>query len=420
LIIKLADFKKIIRENILFETKYKLFNLKEKNVIFNLINETFENINIKYSLYNQNSPGRFFIDVLYECINDISKFNESNIQYYIENICTSLLFLYQQKDVTSKKTTNGIIFKDYIYDFMLNYNKNNYEYSTNTYEKLLFVYQKIQEKSEISGLNRIIEEKNLLKKNKTFYPFNNNIIDGFLVVCPLNMASSIFWARTNWLAEDIVLNNKDDTKWCTARLDSNLFNTYFFSGDNIFYFLPENDISGHNKISLGLKKIITNSGEKIYCNKITSVITSNNTFYLNSKYGETEFEFNDNLKIEINKKTGISLNILNHLEKIMLNIQPIDKMKYFSLIDLNQFKTLTNFNTLAPINHNTGLRDETQIDYIRNIINELLNAYLSREYTSKYNVDLNILDYIEDNIEKWKKYGIFISKSTLENILNFY
>jgi len=146
--------RKIIQESLLLEAKYQLKNLlifKEaiigENNLFDEINNNFIQYGgTQHDLNNPKSAGRFFIDVLFECMEEIKelidagKQNQIDIPDRILTICNYILFLFDQKEVTSRTVRSGQNFKDYILNFMTNYNKEPYPGTKSVYEKLTYVF----------------------------------------------------------------------------------------------------------------------------------------------------------------------------------------------------------------------------------------------------------------------------------------
>jgi len=271
MLIRESILRKLIQETLLLEAVYKQKDLMTLSPeLTNIISQQFELIEPTASLANEKSPGRFFIDILYECMREllgefdpVADANNKRFLEKVENICVQLIILFQQKEVTSSTVQTGETFKDYIYSFMLKPK----DFLVKDYEdrpiidmitKLRYVYNNVMNRSKISGPERIMKFKEIIKRKDTFYPFGKDLADGkYLVVCPLNVMSSIFWARTNANAQEIILKKQDDIGWCTARFTGgNLFNGYFIAGGtNLFYFLPVDDIAGREKFCVGITKI---------------------------------------------------------------------------------------------------------------------------------------------------------------------
>ena len=447
--------RKFIQESILLEAKFQLKNLlifKETKIdesnLFDEINNKFIQIGGKqHDLNNPKSAGRFFIDVLFECMEEINeiiddgKQNQIDIPDRILTICNYILFLFTQKETTSKSVQSGQTFKDYILNFMTYYNKTSYPGTTNIYEKLQYVFQKLNEKAIVSSIDSLLKEKNYIKSEKeTLYPFGKDtIIDGYKVVCPLSIRSSIFWARTNWLGEDIVLRAQEDISWCTARFKGgNMFNSYFIGGGtNLFYFLPEDDLKGTNKFCIGItkiKKIKKDSELSKEDKKKKDELDAedykvweyeqwksnpNDWEYTLNVGGHTTVDFhnspildgqnNDFTSKEIKNKIKNALqisneNILIQLEKEMSEREPVDNEKYVSLLDVEQFAAATNIDNLAPINPITGKRDTASLEQISQSVENVINTYASKIYKVKGLVpDTKIVNYIDKNYLYWQK-----------------
>jgi hypothetical protein len=453
--------KQLIQKSLLLEAKYQFRNLLifketiigEKN-LFDEINNTFiQNGGSQHDLNNPKSAGRFFIDVLFECMEEINEIIDAGQQNQIDipdrviTICNYILFLFDQKEVTSRNVRSGQTFKDYILNFMTNYNKESYQGATTVYEKLTYVFIRINEYHSVSSINSIQKERNYIKSEKeTFYPFGKDkIVDGYKVVMPLTTRSSIFWARTNWLGEDIVLPSQDDISWCTARLKGgNMFNIYFVGdGTNLFYFLPEGDVGGTEKFCIGIskRKEISENAKlskdanrkkdtlsrddynvweyeqwkkrpedwkfKLYVGGHTTVGFDNEPIFDSSDKENTDVS-KQQTRNKLKKALNISDdNILNQLEKVMFDKEPVDNEKYISLLDVEKFSALTNINSLAPIDPSTGKRSPEHMHDILEKIMSVLDTYKSKIYKVKgYIPDEKIIKYIDKNYMYWKKEGI--------------
>jgi len=451
--------RQLIQKSLLLEAKYQFRNLlifKEtivgENNLFDEINNTFiQNGGQQHDLNNPKSAGRFFIDILFECMEEINEIidagrqNEIDIPDRIMTICNYILFLFEQKEVTSRTVRSGQTFKDYILNFMTYYNKTSYPGAATIYEKLTYVFGALNEKSAVSSLDIILRDKNHIKSEKeTLYPFGKDaIVDGYKVVSPMSTKSSIFWARTNWLGEDIVLPAQEDISWCTARFKGgNMFNTYFVGGGtNLFYFLPEGDVEGKRKFCIGITKIkkTINNRSKLSKEAIKKKSTLSPDDYSVWEYeqwqkrpedwtyeltvgGHTTVNFSNNVilssqnndfsskevKNKIKKALSISNdNILDQLEKEMLEKEPVDNEKYVSLLDVEQFAASTNINNLAPIDPDTGKRDVGNLNVIEQSISSVIKTYNSKIYRVKgYIPDEKIINYIDKNYAYWQKEGL--------------
>jgi len=452
---------KLIQESLLLEAKYQFRNLlifKETIIgesnLFDEVNNTFiQNGGTQQDLNNPKSAGRFFIDVLFECMEEINEIIDSGQQNQIDipdrimTICNYILFLFEQKEVTSRTVRSGQTFKDYILNFMTYYSKTSYPGTTTIFEKLSYVFGALNEKSAVSSLDIILKEKNHIKSEKeTLYPFGKDtIVDGYKVVSPMSTKSSIFWARTNWLAEDIVLPEQSSISWCTARFKGgNMFNTYFVGGGtNLFYFLPVGDVEGKRKFCIGItkiKKILDESSLGKEAEEKKESLSDDDYkvweyeqwkkrpedwSYTLKAGGHTTVNFanrvilqgqnNDFSSKEIKSKLKRALNIsnnniLNQLEKVMIEKEPVDNEKYVSLLDVEQFAASTNINNLAPINPDTGKRDREMLNAIEQSIKSVLTTYESKIYKVKGLVpDEKIVNYIDKNYAYWQKEGLSLN-----------
>ena len=127
MLIRESTLRKLIKETLLLEAVYKQKDLLTLSPdLTNIISQQFETIDHRFTLNNEKSPGRFFIDVLYQCMRELlGEFDPvvdaRNGQFLekVENICMQLVILFQQKEVSSSTVQTGETFKDYIYSFML-------------------------------------------------------------------------------------------------------------------------------------------------------------------------------------------------------------------------------------------------------------------------------------------------------------
>ncbi len=420
MLIRESTLRKLIKETLLLEAVYKQKDLLTLSPdLTNIISQQFETIDHRFTLNNEKSPGRFFIDVLYQCMRELlGEFDPvvdaRNGQFLekVENICMQLVILFQQKEVSSSTVQTGETFKDYIYSFMLKPK----EFLVKDYEdrpiidmitKLRYVYNYVMSRSKISGPERIMQFIKMIKKKDTHYPFGNKLVDGkYFVVCPLNIMSSIFWARTNIKAENIILPYQDDPKWCTARFTGgNLFNTYFIAGGtNLFYFLPVNDITGREKFCVGFTKVKQGDVEMLIIGGHTTVDFANDPII------PYEQEVDDDVLKKVSNALNVSMNTLHQLVDEMTNKEPMDRYKYISLIDLEQFVATTNIDTLAPIiDETTGERNPEDLDNIGRQINDILEMYQNPEYLARgYKPDPKILNYVDKKWDEWTSLGIYL------------
>ena len=418
MLVKESYLRKIIRESLLLEAVYKQKQLKELSPeLYSAIDKQFILIDNTQSLDNEKSAGRFFIDALYLCMQELlGEFDpiidSKNTEFVekVEDICSKLIYLFYQKEVTSSTIQSGETFRDYIYAFMTspkNFMIKNEEGREvrDIISKLNIIFLNISVRANVVGMNRILQFKQQIKNKDTTYPFENELVDGkYLVVQPLNMLSSIFWARTNILGEDIVLPKEADTNWCTSRYESNMFNTYFVAGGtNLFYFLPKDDLKGKEKFCVGLTKIKKNDKEVLTMGGHTTVDFENTAIIPNIT------EVNDNILREVSKRLNVSMETLNRLVEEMASKEAMDKYKYISLVDLPQFKSVTNFNTLAPINQKTGKRNPQDLRNIKSQIDTVFDTYKNNEYIQRgYKPDKSIIDYMLKTNPFWEKEGIGI------------
>jgi hypothetical protein len=425
MLIRESTLRKLIQETLLLEAIYKQKQLKELSpVLYSILDAQFTSIDSTQSLENEKSAGRFFIDTLYFCMQELlSEFssvadfeNNESFNKKAEDICSKLIYLFHQKEITSATIQSGETFRDYIYSFMNNPKRfvikkaDGYEIQ-DVISKLNALYEKITIRSNASNVNRIMQFKQQIKNKDTFYPFGKDLVDGkYLVVCPLSTMSSIFWARTNWLGEDIVLPKEDHlTDWCTSRFIANMFNVYFRGGGtNLFYFLPVNDVKGVKKFCIGLTKKNVDGIEKITTGKSKTVNFRNKHLF------EEEVEITDAVLERISSKYQVSIPVLNELVKTMATKDAYDNHAYASLLNLDEFKTITNLNTFAPINPTTGKRSSEGLSTIADNVEIILEAYSDPEYTKRgYKYDKKIIDYIQKMMPYWQNEGVDVWNQTL-------
>ena len=423
--IKESALRKLIKQNLLLEAIYKQKDLMMLNPqLFDIISKQFSTIDPKFTLDNEKSPGRFFIDILYQCMREllgefdpVADARSGHFLEKVENICMQLVILFQQKEVSSSTVQTGETFRDYIYKFMSNPTKfvvKDYEDQTipDMITKLKYVYNYVMSRSKISGPERVMQFIKMIKKKDTYYPFGDKLVDGkYFVVCPLNIMSSIFWARTNIKAENIILPYQDDPEWCTARFTGgNLFNTYFIAGGtNLFYFLPVNDMTGREKFCVGFTKIKEDGVEMLVIGGHTTVDFDNEPIIPH------EEEVNDDVLKKVSKALKVSMGTLHQLVDEMSNKAPMDRYKYISLIDLEQFVATTNVDTLAPIiDEQTGERNPEDLDNIGRQINDILSMYKNPEYLARgYKPDPKILNYVDKKWDEWASLRIYLDISNL-------
>ena len=407
MLIRESILRKLIQETLLLEAVYKQKDLMTLSPeLTNIISQQFELIDVNASLSNEKSPGRFFIDVLYECMREllgefdpVADANNKRFLEKVENICVQLIILFQQKEVTSSTVQTGETFKDYIYSFMLKPK----DFLVKDYEdrpiidmitKLRYVYNNVMNRSKISGPERIMKFKEIIKRKDTFYPFGKDLADGkYLVVCPLNVMSSIFWARTNAAAESIILPEQNDMSWCTARFTGgNMFNSYFNGGGtNLFYFLPVDDDAGCKKFCVSITKMKTNRDQE---NSPTYLTTGGGTTVdFNNKSVMPHQTVDKKVLQELAGKLKVSMSVLDRLVVAMENKELADKYKYVSLLDWEQFEATTNINSIDPLD-------------IEQQVEQTLRIYASHEYLKKgYKVDPKIVNYCVKMWPTWVSKG---------------
>ncbi len=428
MLVKESYLRKVIRESLLLEAVYKQKQLKELSPeLYAILDRQFLMNDNTQSLENEKSAGRFFIDALYFCMQELlgefdPETESENAEFIekVEDICSHLIYLFYQKEVTSSRVQSGETFRDYIYAFMTspkNFVIKNQEgrETRDIISKIKTIFLNVSARASMTGVNRILQLKEQLKRKDTAYPFGNELVDGkYLVVQPLSMMSSIFWSRTNYLAEKIVLPKQNDISWCTSRYESNMFNTYFIGGGtNLFYFLPKDDMIGKQKSCVGLTKIVQNDEEIITIGGHTTVNFRNIAIIPESQ------KVSSNVLSRVSKKLDISMETLNRLVDEMALKEAMDKYKYVSLIDLPQFKAVTNLNTLAPINEKTNERNKQDLKNIKDQIDNIINTYDNPEYSKKgYKPDNNIVNYMFKNYSYWKAEGITLNITKLTLLQN--
>ena len=105
MLIRESALRKLIQETLLLEAVYKQKDLMTLSPeLTNIISQQFELIEPTASLANEKSPGRFFIDILYQCMREllgefdpVADANNKRFLEKVENICVQLIILFQQK-----------------------------------------------------------------------------------------------------------------------------------------------------------------------------------------------------------------------------------------------------------------------------------------------------------------------------------
>lgn len=490
--------RKLIRESLkrdlLTEARFALKNLlifKETIIdevgtnLFDAVNESFiKNGGTQHDLNNPKSAGRFFIDVLFECMEELNEVltdrpRSIDIPDWLDTVTNYILFLFNQKEVTSRFVLSGENFKEYILNFMNNYSKISFPGTVTIYEKLQYVYQRLNEKAIVANVEIILNNKEMIKAKETLYPFGNQAVNGYLVVAPKTTRSSIFWARTNWLGEEIVLPGQDDISWCTARYKGgNMFNSYCMGGGmTLFYFLPVNDLFGTGKFCVGIQKkqgilpkfkrefdeyVVANkkelpvsfssdsdfeyddndkdSNQRVYEHEHSQkfpekwgydlIVGGHTTVgFENKPIVELSSDFRDaKVRQKINKALKITdKNILLKLLKEMETKDFADPEKYVAMLDVEQFASVTNLDNLAPIDPKTGKRDREAVIEVQDQINHVFSIYDSKLYKAKgYVPDEKILNYVDKNYLNYIKEGITLPlmipknfQTSVETFLNF-
>ncbi len=420
MLIREVTLRKLIQETLLLEVK-KLNELKENPELFELFNEQFVLIHAQYDLNNQKSPGRYFSEILYACMKQLNSreyfstdgrpLNISILKSLIYNICDQLVFLFKKKEISSK-TVNHVnssgkpsTFKEFVNEFNQKFMSPVFE-GNNILEKIDFVCNQMSENISFSTPDNIISNLKKIKENETKYPFGENtIVDGkYKVVCPQTIISSIFWARSNADGKQIVLPNKDSVNWCTGRYTGNFFNTYFIGhGANLYYFLPIDDEQGIEKFCIGFFKEVDEQTNKevMYTNGTMNVNFQNHSFLKDQKPEMTR----SNIQ-KLSVAANISIETINELIDNMSNKSPSDLFKVISLTDLEQFKSITNLNSIAPRLRN-GQRDPDNLQVIFGQIARLLKTYVNPKYTdSKYLINEDIVNYCVKMWPIWINEGI--------------
>ncbi len=421
MLIRESILRKLIQETLLLEVK-KLNELKENMILYELFNEQFNVLNPSYDLNNQKSPGRYFSEILYASMkylnssNNFSKegkpLNLNNLKSKVYSFCEQIVFLYKKKEITSKTVNytleNGNIatFKEYINEFNQKFMSPKFQ-GDNILEKIEFVCSQMNENISFANPESVISNLKKIKQSETKYPFGENAVvdEKYRVVCPQTIPASIFWARSNYEGKEIVLPELGDISWCTGRYKGNWFNTYFIGfGANLYYFLPVDDVRGTRKMCIGLfKEVDKKTGEqKVYIGNSMGVNFKNQSFFKNEKTELNE----ENIKI-LSAKAEISPETIRHLIDDMSDKSPRDLFKVVSMMDLEQFKSVTNLNSIAPrMKDRHGFRDPDHLQVIFGQIARLLNTYIDPKYSEQYAIHKDILDYCVKMWPIWTDEGI--------------
>jgi hypothetical protein len=94
-----------------------------------------------------------------------------------------------------------------------------------------------------------------------------------------------------------------------------------------------------------------------------------------------------------------------------------DPFATISLMDLDIFKSITNINSLAPIDPKTNKRNQENLNEISKQINNVLQMYANEKYTQKgYKINIEIVNYINNNLQFWENEKIKVDQAALTGL----
>jgi hypothetical protein len=286
----------------------------------------------------------------------------------------------------------------------------------NGFEELKVAYENIFQHIGPKNLNSFGNPSylNLLKTSQTEYLFDtpDKTMNGVLAVVPTTTASSIFWARTNANAQQIILTKLDRSKhgddedfltWCTSFPDeSNMFHSYYVNGGtSLFYFLPIDDVQGLNKFCIGITKIIdANSDDpndfRLLCGGHTTVGFENHAFITDG----SDFTDDDVKQMMINKfgPLGLTMEMLNVIEEKVSGRNPFDKYSYVGNLKAAEFAASINMNTIGST--------EDGRKTIKRQIETILFTYEDPEFLKNYQPNPKIMQVINKDIRYWTECNV--------------
>jgi len=421
MLLKENYLRQLIRKNILLsEAVYKIAQLKKDFTIedqdqslYEIASDIFENAEtssgMNFSFENPKSVPRLFIDPIYECLDEIKKDVDSgatNIEKALNKVklmCVYIIklgdYINRDKSIKFYVKEDPIPIKDIVSKFISSRKKFKFETSAPTaLDKLKYLYENIKksffEEHSYSEPSEVYDE---IKEHETEYPFGIELVDDkFLVVLPESRRSSVFWARTNWKAEDKVLIAEDEISWCTSKqVGVNLFNKYYQEESlNLYYFLPKDDLKGTKKFCIGLNK------EKKSVTDDAKILTGGYQLvgFENKKFVEDNSDFNDpRVRQAIIQKFGVSNQILDKLAKHMQTKGTFVREEYYKNFKKDDLTRLFDLDKYAPIQNKTGSRPLDLLKLLSQDINSFLTTYQSTQFKEAGHYKPELMQYFYEN-----------------------
>ena len=302
----------------------------------------------------------------------------------------------------------------------------------NGFEELREAYYKVFQHIGPKNLNNFNNPTyvNMLKTSQTEYLFDTSdrVMDGLLAVVPTTTASSIFWARTNADAQQIILTKLDREKyeddpdfltWCTSFPDdSNMFHSYYVNGGtSMFYFLPVDDINGLNKFCIGVTKVRDGRSDdpddfSLLCGGHTTVGFENKAFIPDG----SDFTDDDVKEMMLNKfgSLGLTEEMLEIIQEKVSGRNPFDKYAYVGNLRPAEFAASVNMNTIGA--------SEDGRNAIKQQIETILSTYKDPEFLKDYQPNPKIMQIINKDIRYWSqcKVNIMYIPEKFGNDLEFW
>lgn len=281
----------------------------------------------------------------------------------------------------------------------------------NGFEELREAYYKVFQHIGPKNLNNFNNPTyvNMLKTSQTEYLFDtpDRMMDGLLAVVPTTTASSIFWARTNAYAQQIILTKLDRERhegepdfltWCTSFPDeSNMFHSYYVNGGtSMFYFLPVDDVNGLNKFCIGVTKVRDGRSDdpddfSLLCGGHTTVGFENKAFIPDG----SDFTDDDVKEMMLNKfgSLGLTEEMLEIIQEKVSGRNPFDKYAYVGNLRPAEFAASVNMNTIGA--------SEDGRNSIKQQIETILSTYKDPEFLKDYQPNPKIIQIINKDIRYW-------------------
>jgi len=377
----------------------KLLVGKNYQSYWEFANEEFKTINPQEDLSKR---GPFF-NCMKLCFDEFMSYESDPTYDIAENIRAMIIYINGLYDNRNNADVQAI------YNSFISDSYNGFEELKNTYEK---VYQFIGPKNLNYFANPTYIE--LLKSSQTEYLFDtpDRTMNGVLAVVPTTTASSIFWARTNAAAQQIVLTklnrqiysypkNPDFLTWCTSFPDeSNMFGSYFErGGTTLFYFLPVNDTEGLNKFCIGVTKVSTQEGRfNLICGGHTTVGFENVAFIPDG----SDFTSNE-IKQKILKRfgnLGLTKEMLNVIQTKVSGRNPFDKYAYIGKLKPAELAAAINMNTIGTT--------EDGKNSIKTQIETIFKTYADPEFLKDYQPNPKIIQIVNKDIRYWTECNVDI------------